>query len=89
MQGLVVWYKEQERTATPVPYPWTFFLGDPKNNTMLNETAGLVPGANGAVAIRAATVRAAVATADSFAARAGLRRDRIRSIPALVGVPRL
>eukprot|EP01045_Picozoa_sp_COSAG04_P049096 COSAG04_NODE_19184_length_422_cov_1.241486_1_plen_20_part_10 len=20
MQGLVVWYKEQERTATPVPY---------------------------------------------------------------------
>ena len=30
VQGLVVWYKEQERTATPVPYPWTFYLGDPK-----------------------------------------------------------
>jgi hypothetical protein len=30
VQGLVVWYKEQERIATPVPYPWTFFLGDPK-----------------------------------------------------------
>lgn len=31
VQGLVVWYKEQERVATPVPYPWTFFLGDPKH----------------------------------------------------------
>lgn len=30
VQGLVVWYKEQERVATPVPYPWTFYLGDPK-----------------------------------------------------------
>ena len=23
-------YDEQERTSTPVPYPWAIFLGDPK-----------------------------------------------------------
>eukprot|EP01047_Picozoa_sp_COSAG01_P061253 COSAG01_NODE_7624_length_3123_cov_2.814815_2_plen_379_part_00 len=29
VQGLVVYYREQERVRTPVPYPWTFFLGNP------------------------------------------------------------
>ena len=29
VQGLVVYYQEQEHVQTPVPYPWTFFLGDP------------------------------------------------------------
>eukprot|EP01051_Picozoa_sp_SAG22_P007964 SAG22_NODE_582_length_8879_cov_2.731663_2_plen_241_part_00 len=29
VQGLVVYYQEQEHRNTPVPYPWTFFLGNP------------------------------------------------------------
>jgi hypothetical protein len=29
LRGLVIYYGEQETTATPVPYPWAVFLGDP------------------------------------------------------------
>jgi hypothetical protein len=29
LRGLVIYYGEQERTATPVPYPWAVYLGDP------------------------------------------------------------
>lgn len=29
LRGLVIYYEEQETTATPVPYPWAVFLGDP------------------------------------------------------------
>jgi hypothetical protein len=29
LRGLVIYYQQQETTATPVPYPWAVFLGDP------------------------------------------------------------
>lgn len=31
LRGLVIYYREQETSATPVPYPWAIFLGDPDN----------------------------------------------------------
>jgi hypothetical protein len=29
LRGLVIYYEEQETTETPVPYPWSVYLGDP------------------------------------------------------------
>lgn len=39
MQGLVVYYQEQEKKAMPVPYPWTFILGgsEAANNAALED----------------------------------------------------
>jgi len=37
--GLVVWYQEQERVLTPVPYPWTFRLGGIYSNHYSNNAA--------------------------------------------------
>ena len=31
LRGLVIYHREQETVATPVPYPWAVYLGDPGN----------------------------------------------------------